>query len=65
MDTIEECLLKADHYASAARLVGDNDARGLIRLAVIWRNRALRMQLEARERRRMSATAQSEHPAHW
>ena len=45
MDLVEEYLLKADNYASAAQLVGAENARVLIRLAAIWRNRALRAKL--------------------
>ncbi|MEQ1780011.1 MAG: hypothetical protein ABMA14_01540 [Hyphomonadaceae bacterium] len=45
MDTAEECILKADNYASAAMLVAPKNARGLVRLAAIWRNRALRLKL--------------------
>jgi hypothetical protein len=45
MVTVEECTLKADNYASAAMLVGGEDARVLIRLAAIWRNRALRAKI--------------------
>ena len=46
MSTAEECLIQADNYASAAMLVGGEEARALMRLAQIWRNRALRMRLE-------------------
>ena len=45
MDTAEECLLTADNYASAAMLGVPENARALIRLAAIWRNRALRLKL--------------------
>ncbi|MDP3494054.1 MAG: hypothetical protein Q8R82_13150 [Hyphomonadaceae bacterium] len=48
MDLVEEYLLKADNYASAAQLVGAENSRVLIRLAAIWRNRALRAKLGAR-----------------
>jgi hypothetical protein len=48
MVTAEECILKADNYASAAMLVGGYDAKILLRLSAIWRNRALRTKLGAR-----------------
>ena len=46
MSTAEECLIQADNYASAAMMVGGDEGRALMRLAQIWRNRALRMRLE-------------------
>jgi hypothetical protein len=45
MDSVEECNLKAENYASAAMLVPPEEARVLMRLAQIWRNRALRRKL--------------------
>ena len=48
MDTIEECLITADNYAAAAALVGGEEARALMRLSAIWRNRALRIKLGIR-----------------
>ncbi len=66
MDTVEEYLLKADNYASAAQLVGPDHARVLIRLAAIWRNRALRARIGARGRdylQSMSSTPRSD--ARW
>ena len=48
MNTIEECLLTADKYAAAAALVGGQEARALMRLSAIWRNRALRIKLGIR-----------------
>lgn len=60
MDTVEECILKADNYASAAMLVGPEDARVLMRLSAIWRNRALRMKLGERGRECLRARSASE-----
>ena len=48
METIEECLITADNYASAALLVDAEEARALMRLSAIWRNRALRIKLGIR-----------------
>jgi hypothetical protein len=48
MDMIADCLLKAENYAVAAQTAGRDDQRGFIRLAAIWRNRALRMKLARR-----------------
>jgi len=46
MVTAGECLIKADNQTAAAMLVGAEDGRALLRLAAIWRNRALRMKLD-------------------
>lgn len=53
MSNPEECLLKAETYISAAKLVAPEDARALIRLAAIWRNRAMRARFENRGLRRV------------
>ena len=46
MVTIEECILKAENYALAAQAASDPDEKRLfIRLAGIYRNRALRLKL--------------------
>lgn len=46
MVTIEECLLKADNYALAAQVAPTwDEKRMFIRLAGIYRNRALRLKL--------------------
>jgi len=58
MDTVEECLLMADNYASAATLVGAEEARALMRLSAIWRNKALRLKLGERGRECMRARSQ-------
>jgi hypothetical protein len=48
MVTIEECLLKAENYALAAQASTTPEERRLfIRLAGIYRNRALRLKLGA------------------
>ena len=60
MDSVEECTLKADNYASAAMLVGGEEARVLIRLAAIWRNRALRARLGKRAECLRSSAAQAQ-----
>ena len=54
MVSAEECLIKADNYASAAMIVAPEDARALLRLAQIWRNKALRAKLGDRARMRES-----------
>jgi hypothetical protein len=48
MNMIADCLLKAENYAVAAQTAGHDQQRGFIRLAAIWRNRALRMTLVRR-----------------
>jgi hypothetical protein len=48
MMTVEECLMKAEDYATAAQLVEPAEARVLIRAAAIWRNKALRLKIEQR-----------------
>jgi hypothetical protein len=48
MITAEECLIEAENYAAAAMMVGGEEGRALLRLAAIWRNRALRARLESR-----------------
>ncbi|HEX5005923.1 MAG TPA: hypothetical protein VFV70_02355 [Hyphomonadaceae bacterium] len=46
MVTIEECILKAENYALAAQAASTPDEQRLfIRLAGIYRNRALRLKL--------------------
>lgn len=62
MVTVEECLLKADNYKSAAMLVGGEEARALIRLAAIWRNKALRTKLGARASVLQSSAAEDASP---
>ena len=46
MVTADECLIEAENYAAAAMLVGGEEGRALLRLAAIWRNRALRLKLD-------------------
>ena len=62
MDTAEEYLLRADNYACAAQLVGPDDARVLIRLAAIWRNRALRARIGARGQSYMQSISSASRP---
>jgi hypothetical protein len=45
MDMIADCLLKAENYAVAAHTADRDDQIGFIRLAAIWRVRALHMKL--------------------
>ncbi len=46
MVTIEECILKAENYSLAAQAASTPDEKRLfIRLAGIYRNRALRLKL--------------------
>jgi hypothetical protein len=51
MWTTEDCHLKADNYALAAQASPScSVARAYIRLAAIWRNRALRVKLAQRSK---------------
>lgn len=64
MVSAEECRIEAENYAAAAMLVGGEDGRALLRLAAIWRNRALRAEvalLRDRVRNDQDAASISEH----
>lgn len=64
MITADECLIEAENYAAAAMMVGGDEGRALLRLAAIWRNRALRVELARindRARNDQDATPISEH----
>ena len=50
MVTAEDCILKADNYAVAAQGAQHDECVAFIRLAAMWRNRALRLKLGARAR---------------
>ncbi|HEV7691418.1 MAG TPA: hypothetical protein VGO52_11360 [Hyphomonadaceae bacterium] len=59
MDKIADCLLKAENCTVAAHTADRDDQVGFIRLAAIWRIRALRLKLA----RRAAAQTHTRPPA--
>jgi hypothetical protein len=47
MITSDECLLKADNYAAAARLETTEARHTYVRMAASWRSRAIRIKARA------------------
>ena len=64
MVTVEECILKAENYALAAQAATEPDEQRLfIRLAGIYRNKALRLKLGEDAKAYLQPNALSSKPS--